>query len=365
MTFNEFAEAVLAQRVKEGIRGPEKERNRFDLHVSRAAFAQTPIADIRPIDVVAWLREMAQKQAQDRRGARTLSRHTIERCYALMSVVFAEALTAGLIPSNPCAGIRQKKRADESGTREPWGFLSLDEQSAIKACVVIPEPARVLIVFAWGTGLRQGEICNLHVEDVHVDGDDPHVLVRFGSPGKPPKSGKPRRVPLFGDGLEAACRQFEIVGGLTNPNGLLFPSTTGGVRSVGKPFGRTVIVDGKHLDPFHVYTAAAGVKRIRFHDLRHTCASSLVIGCWGRAWRLEEIQPLMGHSSITITQRYAHLGEDALKAAARATATASPVTPAPTAPVFVPTGAGCLPGIFVGLIGLVRRSFQHREERAA
>jgi integrase len=54
----------------------------------------------------------------------------------------------------------------------------------------------------------------------------------------------------------------------------------------------------------------AGItRRVRFHDLRHTCASSLVAGWWGRAWRLEEVKAILGHGSVTMTERYAHLAQ--------------------------------------------------------
>ncbi len=45
------------------------------------------------------------------------------------------------------------------------------------------------------------------------------------------------------------------------------------------------------------------------------------MGTWGRAWTLEEVCAVMGHSSITVTQRYAHLAPDALHKAARSTGT--------------------------------------------
>ncbi len=50
-----------------------------------------------------------------------------------------------------------------------------------------------------------------------------------------------------------------------------------------------------------------------FHDLRHTCASHLLMGSWGSAWRLEEVRDFLGHESITSTQRYAHLSQDHLQ----------------------------------------------------
>ena len=58
---------------------------------------------------------------------------------------------------------------------------------------------------------------------------------------------------------------------------------------------------------------------LRWHDLRHTCGASLISGWWGRAWRLEEIKELLGHSDISVTQRYAHLARGALLKAAEQT----------------------------------------------
>lgn len=345
LNFIDFAEKLVAERTTY-IRGVDKERNRFNLHVRTAAFAMKPIADIRPIEIGEWHRAMAEKQAQDRRAPRTLSRHTIERSSALMSVIFAEALTRGLIPSNPCLGIRLRKR--ERATKEPWAYLTLDEQRAVKACRAIPEADRDAILFAFGCGLRQGEQFNLRIDDVHVDGPEPFVFVRFGSPGEAPKSGKCRRVPLFGDALDAARRQLVRVPSLPNRYELLFPSVTGGRRSVGKPLGRGVKIAGKWVDPFHIHLAAAGAKKIRWHDLRHTCGSSLAIGYWGRVWTLIEIRDMLGHSSVTITERYAHLADTVLKSAARETARE------PAAPPRAP--AGCMPGIVKAIARALRRN---------
>ena len=61
-------------------------------------------------------------------------------------------------------------------------------------------------------------------------------------------------------------------------------------------------------------------RRVRWHDLRHTCASSLIAGWWGRRWSLEEVKGLLGHSSVKITERYAHLADSVLDVAASTTA---------------------------------------------
>jgi integrase len=83
----------------------------------------------------------------------------------------------------------------------------------------------------------------------------------------------------------------------------------------------------KRVDLFPVYLAAAGIipkdrhdgRHVRWHDLRHTCGASLVGGWWGRRWSLEEVQSYLGHESIQMTQRYAHLSRSTLKKAAGST----------------------------------------------
>lgn len=56
-----------------------------------------------------------------------------------------------------------------------------------------------------------------------------------------------------------------------------------------------------------------------WHSLRHTCASMLVSGVWGRRWTLQEVAELLGHRSVSTTERYAHLAEGTIARAARET----------------------------------------------
>ena len=63
------------------------------------------------------------------------------------------------------------------------------------------------------------------------------------------------------------------------------------------------------------YRKRAGIeRRVRFHDLRHTCASHLLMGTWGVRLSIEEVSAWLGHSSTAVTQRYAHLAPDHLSA---------------------------------------------------
>jgi len=57
---------------------------------------------------------------------------------------------------------------------------------------------------------------------------------------------------------------------------------------------------------------ALGTREVWWHLLRHTCATSLLCGWWGRRWSLDEVSKLLGHSSVKVTERYAHLLDSAL-----------------------------------------------------
>lgn len=336
LCFRRFGRRVLDQRAEDGVRGIGQELNRWDVHLADCALADRHVADIQAIDIVALIRALSQKKAQDRRGERKISRKTVDRCMAIVNAVFNEAIILGHRPDNPCVGVKIRRKGDEEATKEKWAFLTLEDQNAVKACKDIPEWARLMMQFAWATGLRQGEMWNLHLADLHTDGDTPHVFVRFGSKGKPPKNGKTRRVPLFGDGMEAARRWLEILPTFApaNPERLVFPGPTGARRASGAP-ERSRKIDGKvrKVELLGEWLRAAGVtKHLRWHDLRHTCASSLVGGFWGRRWSLEETKEMLGHSSINVTQMYAHLGETTLQRAAKETNGGGSSGGAPAAP---------------------------------
>jgi hypothetical protein len=105
-----------------------------------------------------------------------------------------------------------------------------------------------------------------------------------------------------------------------NPRGLVFPSPTGcranrRRRAVRSACPSSEAGPGVRATRVHYilpeWLRLAGVKRrLRWHDLRHTCASSLVSGFWGPKWSLDEVRDHMGHSSVTVTEIYAHLDRD-------------------------------------------------------
>lgn len=324
--YKDFADEILKERDLEGIRGMPQEESRYELHVATASFAQMPIDQIRSTHIREWHRAMAVKVAADGRGERTLSHATIARASSLASAIFVAAVDRELIPMSPFTGVRLKKRATEADTKEKWAYWTPDEQRSLWDCSDIPRPDRLFLLFAIYTGMRQGELYHLELPDLHVDGPKPSVYVRYGSIRKgkklPPKSGKRREVPLLPHAIPIAREWLAQLHDFApvNEHGLVFPSRKGLVRLTGKPFGGA----GGLL---HQYCERAGVKRARFHDARHTCASSLIAGWWGRKWTIEEVKAFLGHSNSNTTQRYAHLAGSVIEEAARETIHAHPLMP--------------------------------------
>ncbi len=307
-TFHDFAITVLDRRQREGIRGHYHEVNRFVVHVATAPFSAMPIGDIRPRDLRAWVRDMGDKLAQG--TDHVLAADTIKRSLSLVCAVFTAAVEEDIIEMNPSSDVKVKKRIDGRSTIEKWTILTLEEQKAIASCEAIPFADRLAIRFALATGLRQGEQCSLRLADLHTGPDDPRVVVRYGGARDlPPKSGKIRTVPLFGDGLIAARQWLAELPTFApdNPLGLVFPTPRGGRRACGKPLGAGGALRG-HL-------AKVGItRRVRWHDARHSFCSNLVTGVLGQTWPLLMVKEMAGHSSVTITERYSHCGQKDLVA---------------------------------------------------
>jgi integrase len=355
-TLRGFGNDWLDERERSGIRGIRTDRSRWKVHVARAHFADWPLGSISRADVREWLDVLLKKRAKPGHGHKSrpttkLGRTTIQSTINLLRVCFESAVEKEMITTNPAAGVKLPR--SQGATHDPWTYLEPDEQTALATCEAIPPADRRLILFALWTGMRQGEVWNLQIRDVDLEAG--RLVVRYGSKGKATKSGKIRRLPLFGLALEAAREQLAALKGTPNPHGLLWPLPSGARREKGKaPRGWRRALELAGIVP----EARHDGRAVRWHDLRHTCASSLVAGWWGRRWSLEEVRQLLGHSSVTVTERYAHLADSALDSAARETDLSS-VYPG-LDPAALDTGSvSAAPPARIGLatFGLGKRSF--------
>jgi len=240
---------------------------------------------------------------------------TVNRDLDYLKAALGQAKKWGKLDSNPLAGVERIKRGIEQRTR----YLTDDEEEALRDALAqreaqareqrknynawreqrgiepLPEikgysdHLMPLALLALNTGLRRGELLGLTWADIDLDGK--RLTVRAATA----KSGKTRHVPLNSEAL-AVLEQWKR----QHPDGRLFTS---------KP--------STHTWPRLMETA--GIENFRFHDLRHTFASRLVM----KGVDLNTVRELLGHADITMTLRYAHLAPEH-KAAAVELLTAKP-----------------------------------------
>jgi integrase len=146
-----------------------------------------------------------------------------------------------------------------------------------------------IVVFAALTGMRRGEILNLRWQDVHLQRRMIHIHT---SPSFKTKQGRQRVVPMN-----------DVVLNLLSVKASRFSS-----EYVFHKKGRKILEDhaSKKLKQ---YVIASGINaELHFHSLRHTFASWLVQD----GVSLYEVQKLLGHSNISVTQVYSHLKPEQL-----------------------------------------------------
>lgn len=264
------------------------------------------------------LTERMAEQWKDELLASGLARNTVKHCVRIVKQAAKQAGKDRVYSGpSPLTDVRvEKGRSSE----DVFNFADEGEwQRLIDTGNVTPEQ-RQAIGFAMFTGLRLGEQKALHWQDVHLDGGHPRITVRYGSvPSKavphfgPPKGGVVRDVTLIPFAVEILREIIATNHGGVQPNsGLVFANGKGGHFNACYSFGweRKTTRHGKVVPS--VPEQAIG-RHIKWHDLRHTFCSHLIMGTWGVQWSVNEVCSQARHSDISITMKYAHLSNTHLR----------------------------------------------------
>lgn len=277
------------------------DRTRLDKHVL-GEWGDWPLDTVTPSALRGWVKRM------ERSG---LAPATVRSAGILFRAMLDAARVDGLLPDNPMRDV--KLPAPPPGREVYLTQDDIDEVSAAMECLR-PEAAdfdqAVLHVLAY-SGMRWGELVGLAVPQLdllrrrlHVTGVVVEIEGRFER--KPyPKRRKPRVVPLPEHVVDALAAHLRDHPAETDDLGALVFRP----RTLGFAFGRGRALSRTHWPrtAFKPAVASALVRGdVRVHDLRHSYASWLVAA--GRP--LYEVSTLLGHGSITTTQRYAHFAPD-------------------------------------------------------
>ncbi len=204
--------------------------------------------------------------------------------YINLNSAFNKAVRDGQLRANPCKGIGRIRIPEKLPL-----FLSREEFQVLLA-VIDNDEMKELVVFAANTGCRQGEIINLRWNEVDLKG----CRMTLGNREHLTKSKRVRSIPLNKLALEVLEKRKD--------------------KSVSE---LVFALDGSPIDPtrlskrFKKYVKRAKLNDgLHFHSLRHSFASWLVM----QGVSLFQVQKLLGHTTPTTTQIYAHLTNDNLAA---------------------------------------------------
>jgi integrase len=245
-----------------------------------AAFGDRPAREITTRDVAKYLRGL------DTAGARP---RTVNKHRQVVSAVYGYGMRedAYALSANPAAATNKRREP-------PPAVLDFYEPEEVEALARAAErgahqDAELYRIAAY-TGLRLGELLALRWEDVNLV--DRRLVVHRAVSDRiegPTKSWQARFVPLADSAAQAFGRLAER-GDFTGPDDYVFCSR----------LGRRL--DGSALRRrFKRTAAAAGLRVLRFHALRHG-AGSLVARQTDARW----VQGFLGHSKLTTTARYLH-----------------------------------------------------------
>ena len=258
-------------------------------------------------DISLWVIEKWRSEALKAGKART----TVNRDVMALKACLSKAVEWGVLETHPLQGLKPLRTDRLSRTR----YLSPAEETALREALaerdrqlkaerasgnawraarhqaLLPDLAKVtfadhlwpMVLLSLNTGLRRGEVLLLKWRDVNLS--ERRLAVR----GDSAKSGRTRHIPLNPEAF-ATLTEWRSDSESTE---WVFPGQSG------QPM-KSIKSAWQHL------LVKTGIQDFRWHDLRHTFASRLVMN----GVDLNTVRELLGHADLTMTLRYAHLSPE-------------------------------------------------------
>jgi integrase len=210
---------------------------------------------------------------------------TVNKELGVLRRMFNLAIKGSLsvkIGKNPVQGIKLLKVPNmKPRVLKYWEFKKLYEASS--------NHFKPILLCAYMTGMRRSEIAKLRWKDVDLEAGYIHLVET--------KNGESRTIPIAETLLDILSEISKVAKGdfvFTSPEGKPYTSLTSWKRT---------------------WTTAlkkSGIEKCRFHDLRHTFVSNLIVG---EKEDFATVMALSGHKDISMLKRYSHTQEEAKKVA--------------------------------------------------
>jgi len=238
------------------------------------AFHGKPVKSIKPDQIQNILKTYAAGETEGYGSNKPKSNNTVLRMKGVLSCIIQYGIDKNYLDKNPTDKIRIKAKPNQVER-----FLSDNERDRLlRACRESTwDKMYLLVLLGITTGMRKSELMHLHWTDIDFD----KGLASL----KDTKNGESRLnpIPVF---VLDELRQHRQIG-----NSLIFFSP----NNPDKPFD--------FRKQWYGSLKRAAISNFRFHDLRHTAASYLVMA----GATLHEAGQILGHKSEQTTKRYAHL----------------------------------------------------------
>lgn len=255
--------------------------NIIDAHI-RPYFENKSISEICATDVLQWQNEMLSMRDCEGKGYSPTYLKTIQN---QLNEIFNHAVKYYDLPNNPCTINKKMGKAKE--------MMFWTKEEYLKFAEVMKEKPMSYYAFQilYWTGIRCGELLALTKSDFDLKKrtvriNKTYQVIKGEEIITSPKTEKSNRIIEL---PELLCKEMEDYFDSLykiNPKSRIFAVT--------KSYMHHEMDRG---------SKAAGVKRIRLHDLRHSsCALLINLG-----YSPVQIAERLGHESVTITERYAHL----------------------------------------------------------
>jgi integrase len=291
----EYLDRWLSDSVRDTVKATTFERYEqiARLHL-KPALGRVKLKALTPAHVRGLYREKLEAGSSAR---------TVRYVHTTLHKALKQAVLDGLIPRNVTESVKPPQPSREE-------MCPLTPEQAKHLLQVAHESVdrlEALYVLAIHTGLRQGELLGLKWDDVDLEDGSLQVrrtltITKDGPVFTSPKTTGSRRsvkltsnaVEVLKHHLERQLGEIDRVGSLWSENGLIFASESG------EPINRHNLTRRS----FKPLLKRAGLPQIRFHDLRHTCATLLLT----RNVNVKIVSEMLGHSTIAITlDTYSHV----------------------------------------------------------
>lgn len=269
---------------------------------------KTRLQDVKKETLQVYIDEKSKSGRLDNKGG--LSAKSLKLHRNILNQTLKEALKSGLISVNPCQWVK----LPQIQRREPT-FYSAEQIEKLLSVINDDSTFYLLVKLTATYGLRRSEVLGLMWNSIDFENDTlqiAHTVVKVNSTvckDKTKNASSYRSFPLINEIKQLLLAERKKQTQNHKEFGKEYiQSPYVFVWDNGKPFATEYV--SQHFKRLLEWN---NLPHIRFHDLRHSCASILL----SRGFTLKDVQEWLGHSDITLTANiYGHLDIERKKAIA-------------------------------------------------